>query len=245
MHIYAVQIPPENQNSFISDDDAWFTEGECFICGNRSFHSLTNDVFDNLLLSFGDMVMEFESIFNTDSIPAFDKESESFAIKDQTVSNLLDEYSIKKVNGEEWSSTELRMWKDRLTNHLFDDNIRLSICRCLSLIYSTEFATKTIRGSSQSEWNTIYYDTDKINDEDIRIIESEYFNTGSEWIVHEGDEPPHSPDEVDGSAYYCHTNDLDEVKKELAEYIDDCFSVQQIVLWAFDGYVKTPKYITA
>lgn len=66
----------------------------------------------------------------------------------------------------------------------------------------------------------------------MEYFEAEYFNTGEEWRV---------IDEAGEECYY-YTHEWNDIYKtrELAENIG-C-SVQDLTLYAFDGWERTPKY---
>jgi DNA-binding cell septation regulator SpoVG len=122
---------------------------------------------------------------------------------------------------EEYNKTEL------------DDNI---ICCALKLITGREYNTTTIRGCSQGEWQDIFYPTE-YRSEFIKFFETEYFNTGSEWIIHDEENKPETPEDITGTAMYCYSYDP---RKEIAEYM----GVEQtdVILYEFDGYNRTEKY---
>ena len=75
----------------------------------------------------------------------------------------------------------------------------------------------TIRGSGQSDWNTIYYPVNQWTDKSLENFSMEYFNEGTEWIIHDEDYIPSSPDEISGYRTYCHFYSLEGIRKEIAE----------------------------
>lgn len=87
-------------------------------------------------------------------------------------------------------------------------------CRAemLSIYTGEEWETTTLRGCSQSDWQTVYYSKEQYSEEAINELEILYFNKGSEWIVHDGTEPPETPDDIDGYSIYV----LDDPRKEIA-----------------------------
>lgn len=110
----------------------------------------------------------------------------------------------------------------------------------LSIVTGEEWDYRNIHGCCQSEWNTVYYPVKYWTKESLDAFETMYFNTGSEWIVHEGDTEPTSPEEIDGCAYYCVSWNDEGIKKELAEAAGG--NAEDVVLYKYDGYTSIPKY---
>lgn len=106
------------------------------------------------------------------------------------------------------------------------------IAEALSIVTEQKWKYKCIRGCCQSDWNYIYYCPEEWTDKELEYFEAEYFNTGEEWRV---------IDEYGEECYY-YTHEWNDIYKtrELAESIG-C-SVQDLTLYAFDGWTKTPKY---
>ena len=95
----------------------------------------------------------------------------------------------------------------------------------------------TIRGCCQGDWQYLYYPAGQYNNDALCAIETEYFNTGTEWIVHDEDEAPESPDDINGYSMYCYSYSPAE---EIAREGD--VDVADVVLYEFDGYTKTAQY---
>lgn len=106
------------------------------------------------------------------------------------------------------------------------------IAEALSIATGQKWEYKCIYGCCQSDWNYVYYCADLWTDKELEYFEIEYFNTGEEWRV---------VDE-DGEECYYYTHEWNDIYKtrELAESIG-C-SVQDLTLYAFDGWERTPKY---
>ena len=113
----------------------------------------------------------------------------------------------------------------------------------LSIVTGEEWDYRNIHGCCQSEWNTVYYPVKYWTKESLDAFETMYFNTGSEWIVHEGDTEPTSPEEIDGCAYYCVSWNDEGIKKELAEAAGG--NVEDVVLYKYSGSVSIPTYKVA
>ena len=59
----------------------------------------------------------------------------------------------------------------------------------------------------------MFYPVDEYSNDDIRTFEAYYFNTGSEWIIHDSDSIPENANDIDGYSMYCVTYDA---QKEIA-----------------------------
>lgn len=76
--------------------------------------------------------------------------------------------------------------------------------------------------------------------EALSTFEAEYFNTGTEWIVHDGDSLPESPEDINGYFVYCTSWNEDGIANEIADSAGG--RPEDVKLWAFDGYMQSPKY---
>lgn len=100
----------------------------------------------------------------------------------------------------------------------------------LALVYGKPFTLCTIRGCCQSDWQYMIC-PDEYSIEYRREIETEYFNTGDEWQI----------DNVgDTFTVYTHGWRDDEKRREIADVVG-C-DPSDVILYAFDGYERTPKY---
>ena len=88
------------------------------------------------------------------------------------------------------------------------------MCEVLTIVARQEYNWKTIRGCCQGDWNYIFYPVEEYSNSYLHSFETMYFNTGSEWIIHDSDSIPESADDIDGYSMYCVTYD---VQKEIAE----------------------------
>lgn len=113
--------------------------------------------------------------------------------------------------------------------------------RVLELVTRHEWVSTKIRGCCQGDVANVFYDRSKWAAADMDAIEARVWNTGSEWCVTDYD--PEDPEaEPDGDEYYvyCSSWDVDDISEEIAEH-EGC-SPDYVVLYAFDGYMKTSKY---
>ena len=102
------------------------------------------------------------------------------------------------------------------------------LCDLLSIVDERKWEHRTIRGVVQSDWQKVYYPVEEWTQKDIDNFEIEYFNIGTEWNIVSAEEE---------FSMYCHSA---EPKEEIAFACG--VKPEDVVLYVFDGYVKTPKY---
>ena len=75
--------------------------------------------------------------------------------------------------------------------------------------------------------------------EALAAFEVEYFNTGSEWIVNEGEFNPEQdgPEDIEGYSIYCTSY---KVQEEIAAY--EGVKPEEVKLYEFSGFSKIPVY---
>ena len=76
--------------------------------------------------------------------------------------------------------------------------------------------------------------------EALEAFETEYFNTGSEWIVHDTDAEPEGPEDIQGFSCYCHGWRTEDIKKEIANAYGE--SGAEVILYEFSGYSRIANY---
>ncbi len=108
----------------------------------------------------------------------------------------------------------------------------------LSILTGEKYETATLRGCCQNDWQTIYYPAKDYDDDFIRMLEIEYFNLGTEWMVNEGTDLVETSEDVVGYLMYVYN----DPRKEIAE-AEGC-SPEDVVLFKFDGYEQIPLYRT-
>ena len=105
---------------------------------------------------------------------------------------------------------------------------RAILCEILSIVAKEPWKFTTIQGSSQSDWQEVYYPSNAWdNDDRLWEFEAQYFNEGSEWKV--------------GNLYvYVTATDPDDIKAQIAAAVG-C-EPDEVKLLAFNGWKKTAKY---
>lgn len=102
----------------------------------------------------------------------------------------------------------------------------------LKKVTGKDWTETTIRGYSQSDWQTLYYIIDDSTIEEIEMIENFYMGKVTEFVIDEGDDCVYHdfvPDDIvwDG-------------KKSICEYLG--FEVDVTTIYEDDGYEKVYKY---
>lgn len=234
MKIYARQIMPEFQDSRIFDDDGNGVE-YINVWGNKDYQSRTSSVFDRVkeCLDAGELAEDIEAVMEKNPSAIYGNITE--AINNQLWRDDGKPYSTRQIG--KLKQLVLRYSECRSSE---EDQILVDV---LSIVTGEEWDYRNIHGCCQSEWNTVYYPVKYWTKESLDAFETMYFNTGSEWIVHEGDTEPTSPEEIDGCAYYCVSWNDEGIKKELAEAAGG--NAEDVVLYKYAGSVSIPTYKVA
>ena len=220
MKIYAKQVAPEYQESPLFMDE-W--PENVYVFGNRYFNDHGGEYIENIKNSMYDAAEELKRVMRGDHYYY-----NSFI---DIISDLLPAPENKK----EYSRADRLKWRALLLNFdagaITDDD---AILTALQLITGTEYTAATIRGCCQGDWNNIIYPSE-YGREWLNDFEIEYFNTGAEWRINEGD-----PDSDDNYYIYTHAWNEDGQRAEIAAAAG--VDPADVVLYVFDGYAKTAIY---
>lgn len=223
MKIYARQVPPEHQESPLMLFDE-YPDG-LILDGNRYYNSHTTHEYDLLMRYIDDASAEVEDIVKKTGFSAYSTVTEAITTFFPPPKG---KYNTKHIS--KWKQILL---KYRTCNRRDEDDV---VCAALELITGQPYVSGTIRGCCQSDWQEYYAPADM----DMQYFEIEYFNLGSEWIVHDEDDVPAGPDEINGYSIYCYSSNSDDIRKEIAEnagvVLDD------VVLYEFERYTHVPVY---
>lgn len=215
MKVFARQVAPEYQESpFFTQDEHW--QG-IVLAGNTDLRGRVTAAYDNLISSLDQAASElryYHSLYR--SLPDF--------IMSYFPPEFRDFYTPYELN--QWKTLLENHWNSNSYSDLYD-----TICEGLTLITGCPYAYRTLRGSVQGEWQYVFYPKNKYSDKDIRQLEIEYFNLGSEWIIHDGDDIPQEPDDIKGYSIYCYSEDI---RKEIAESAG--VKPEDVVLYEFDRF---------
>ena len=229
MKIFARQISPEYQESPLFLDEAFFPDNIA-VCGNRDYNEHIPATFEKVreVLTAGELAEMLED-------PADLKQwyrNATEAITDYLPPESGNRYSTKAIH-------ELKALVSQFSTcrSLEENNI---LCAVLSIVTGQAWERGIIRGCCQSDWQEIFYPAAEWSKEAITTFESEYFNTGSEWIIHDEDTEPESPEEISGYSVYCASWNEDQIRKELADASGE--APENITMYAFAGWARTAKY---
>lgn len=188
--VYVKQVSPEYQESPLFYDELCFPEN-IVVSGNSHYKEHLTDSFSLVKDALEDGVLwEYTDI--TCNLPK--KSGEAYSVEElNSIKNLIRSFDYTKSD------------KDKV------------ICSLLSIVEGESWDYMTIHGSVQSEWNTIYYPVSQWTDEALENFSTEYFNEGTEWIVHDEDYIPSSPDDISGYSVYCHGYTMESNKKEISK----------------------------
>lgn len=122
-------------------------------------------------------------------------------------------------------------------NSCDDDAILLSV---MDIVTGRKWNSTTIHGSCQGDWQSVLYPSDVYSDETIEYLEKDYFNTGSEWIIHDEESIPESAEDISGYSLYCYSWDIDGIADEILSAA--CGNdTDNITLYPIDGEVYERK----
>lgn len=226
MKIYAKQVPPEYQESpftWIDPADEW--PGIIFD-GNRHYNSHTTPEYDKIIQYLGNMSLDWDYRNGDGKRNA------------PTIKELLRDYGIHRNDGKPWSTKERHIWRLIFEGNTYTDEG--AILKALELVTGKEHDCTTIRGCCQGDWQEIIYPADDYSLDAIEILETDYFNTGTEWIIHDENTAPETPDEISGYSVYCYGWSADQIRAELADAAGA--DPGDVIMYEYAGSYTIPKY---
>lgn len=228
MKIYAKQVPPEYQESPLFYGD--FPEN-IIVTGNRNFNSHTTPLYDRIIQCYEDAAEYLEELQRY-------KKDATYRNVTEIINDFFPalEYRTKPYNTRDIHRIRIILEWYGTRKHYEDDYIPAM----LEAITGEPWSAGTIRGCCQSDWQNIYYPVKSWSMEAIAGFETEYFNTGSEWIIHDGNTEPETPEDIDGFSCYCHGWRTEDIKKEIADTAG--FPDATVILYEHTGYTHISKY---
>lgn len=211
----AYQVAPENQQSPLLLIDEFFPDN-ISVFGNREYQRRYSKEVKDIMKSLKDNDLDWK-LNCTENV-----NEERDVLEDWfTDAKKLDDEKIHRLAGLVRGDVAYKYRQD-------------VYCGIFSILTGKQYDFQCIRGCCQSDWNYVYYVHDEWTDIEIDKFCTEYFNTGTEWMIYE-------EEDVDSPVYYyTHYWDVDLSRDELAEMIG-C-KPEEIQMFEFAGYVKTPKY---
>ena len=228
MKIYAKQVAPECQESPLFFDD--FFPDNIAVYGNRDYKERCPELFKivKAVLNDGELAEVLTNL----------KDSEWYKNATEAIADYLppdrEKYSTKDIHELKRLIVEFAECSRSEENSI--------LCTVLSIVTGETWDYKQICGCCQGDWNNIFYPVDKWSIEALNAFEIEYFNTGTEWIVDDGEFDPESdsPLNINGCSIYCTEWDDEGIKREIADAFGG--SPEDVILYAFDGWSRTPQY---
>jgi hypothetical protein len=68
----------------------------------------------------------------------------------------------------------------------------------------------------------------------------DYFNTGTEWIIHDEETPPESPEDINGYSLYCYSWNDTGLREEIANTAG-C-KPEEVKLFKFNDFKRIATY---
>ena len=220
--IYAKTLNPEYFDYYVYDlrDDDY---NDIIIDGGRDFISVDNNEYLKKINAIYDEYGGYEyEVYYHNSIKEF-----------------LGDMLPKKVNGKPLAPCELMFIKNALES---EDKEKV-ILACLKVITGKEYVAGALRGCSQGDYVDVYYPK-TTSQSYIDYVEALFFGTGTEIEVHDIDDKVNSPEDIEGFTFYTASWREEDLKREIRKACghkpDD--KTVKVVLWLWDGYIKTSKY---
>lgn len=233
--LYAKQIAPEFQESPLFMGEEMWPENIA-ICGNRYYREHRPDYFERVqnALDEGELaeaIEGFSGVVESAYFSSFYK-NVTEAFLDLLPPEGRSRYSTKEIHALKGLFHDYG--RGRSSD---DDQIFLEV---LSIVTGKKWAYKDLRGNCQGDWNGLYYPVDEWSREGLDALETEYFNTGTEWIIHDEDNTPNGPEDIQGYSIYCYGGTMEEIKEEIAEA--GGVAPSEVILYRFKGWIRTEEY---
>ena len=218
MKVYAKQINPAYQESPLYLSDVW-PDGVVFT-GNRDFNKHTIPAWDKL-----DNV---ERVADSYGPEAWCK----------NVTEALNDL-VPRDDGKGYNARQVHKWKKLLAGwDIADDECK---AKALSLITGKKYDYTTLRGCCQGDWIDIFYPAAEWDRKALYNLEADYFNTGSEWIIHDEEAEPETPEYISGYSVYCYGWNTDSIKDE----IKSITGAEEVVLYEYSGSYSVDTWVIA
>ena len=217
MKIYARQVPPEFQDSYFDIENY----GDIILAGSRDYKQYWPKWAENL----GDAL--------TEAYDALCYIQEGRGYYDSWGDVLED--LLPPHEREEYTREERKQWV-AIVEEFNEPSIRAendALIKALGLMTGKAWDWRTLRGSCQGDWIDCFYIAEEWTRATLDVLEAEYFNTGTEWHITEGNDDP-------GYSQYCTGWNYDMIRAEISETTGA--DPSDIVLYEFNGWSRSIKY---
>ena len=107
----------------------------------------------------------------------------------------------------------------------------------------SQFVWQTCKPYRLGPTLTIIMPDDYLDSHLLRNLAVEYYDHGTEWVLHTAGDFPESPEDIEGDVVYCHSDKLDKISVELLEiagYFGE--GSAEVCLFQCTGGSETPTY---
>lgn len=207
--IYARQINPEYQESPLFFGDEFFPDNIA-VFGNRDYKEHVPGVVERVRKELDNGTLaEYLDEFAAYRYGETTYKNRTEAIMDYLPPEHKEKYSTKEIHELCRICAEYGNYGGAAYDVLLRD--------ALDIVTGKKWDFRYIRGCCQSDWNKVFYPVDEWTPEALDAFECEYFNTGTEWIVHDEDGTPEDPEDINGFSVYCHGWRDEDIRKEIAD----------------------------
>ena len=233
MKIYARQMNPMYQESPLFWGEEFWPD-DITVAGNDRYREHWNNDFRRVydVLETGELADFLDDFERYGKCDWYDTRTK--AITDLLYPAHKDRYSTKEIHELCELIPEYGFGR---RNGYDDDDI---LCHVASIVLGKEYEHGTIRGCCQGDWQEVFYPVENWTDKELENFETEYFNTGEEWMVHDELQDPESPEEISGWTVYCHGWRDEDVRKEIADAAGA--DPADVVMYRHAGTYSVDKY---
>ena len=231
MKLYAKQVPPEYQESplFLGD----FPDNIA-VYGNRHYNEHFPDVFKRVYTALysGELLEAWEDLNRDGGGYYYNWESALIMLVPPEGRGPY----TREERKHKWPDIAWRYCNARQGSQAEDQ----ALCDALELATGEAWETGALRGTCQGKWVQVCYPVKSWSPEALEAFETEYFNTGTEWMVSLPGAGMDERDGLDSFSCYCHGWKLEEIKKEIADAAG--YPGATVILQRFTGYTQIPNY---
>lgn len=238
--VYARQIRPEYQESPF---ELWGCPDNIIMPGNRTYrsHNVDHPAYRHIMDYLEEMIGAWEEDSTAYYTPV-DGSSTRFVKTTKphslTIAEILRDYHFEREDGKPWTNQQKHTWRMLMESDDYtEDGAMLEAMR---LITGKEWDICSINGCCQGDWAEVIFPVDEYSREDLDRLEADYFNLGTEWIIHDEREAPETPADVSGYSVYCYACSDDGIKKEIAAV--EGVQPEDVELYFWTGDVVEYKY---